>query len=354
MVDAALNVAAEQIVEHSAYGALLERDGNRGPTAAPQNLYLTADADDDGRARRLGRDRGGDRRAVARPSATRSVDPAWAMDPALTTAAGRRAAARRHRRPPVELVRRAERRRDRRLPLGGGRPGRQGDAAPRAGDAAAAAGPRLLRGRSTAPVTGHRPAQHAADPVLPRAPTGSTAARRRCWASTTTRCCAASASPTTRWPSSRTHGVIGRVPDTAPEVGSPRAAPARLRPGRSLARALDRAGLERHARPGMAAVVSVMRAEQIFLRRATDILRPLGLTFARYQVLGMLRWAGPLTLGAVGHRLWITPGHRDQLDRPPRGGGPVPPRVPPHRRPRHARSRSPPRAGACSTAPSRS
>lgn len=59
---------------------------------------------------------------------------------------------------------------------------------------------------------------------------------------------------------------------------------------------------------GMAAVVSVMRAEQIFLRRATDTLRPLGLTFARYQVLGMVRWAGPLTLGAVGHGLWITPG----------------------------------------------
>jgi DNA-binding MarR family transcriptional regulator len=59
---------------------------------------------------------------------------------------------------------------------------------------------------------------------------------------------------------------------------------------------------------GMAAVVSVMRAEQIFLRRATDALRPLGLTFARYQVLGMVRWAGPLTLGAVGHGLWITPG----------------------------------------------
>ncbi len=58
---------------------------------------------------------------------------------------------------------------------------------------------------------------------------------------------------------------------------------------------------------GMAAVVSVMRAEQIFLNRANDILRPLGLTFARYQVLGMVRWAGPLTLGAVGHRLWITP-----------------------------------------------
>jgi DNA-binding MarR family transcriptional regulator len=59
---------------------------------------------------------------------------------------------------------------------------------------------------------------------------------------------------------------------------------------------------------GMAAVVSVMRAEQIFLNRAATILRPLGLTFARYQVLGMLRWAGPMTLGAVGRRLWITPG----------------------------------------------
>lgn len=58
---------------------------------------------------------------------------------------------------------------------------------------------------------------------------------------------------------------------------------------------------------GMAAVVSVMRAEQIFLNRAAAILRPLGLTFARYQVLGMLRWAGPMTLGSVGHRLWITP-----------------------------------------------
>lgn len=58
---------------------------------------------------------------------------------------------------------------------------------------------------------------------------------------------------------------------------------------------------------GMAAVVSVMRAEQIFGNRAATALRPLGLTFARYQVLGMLRWTGPLTLGAVGHRLWITP-----------------------------------------------
>ncbi|MDG2029127.1 MAG: MarR family transcriptional regulator [Acidimicrobiales bacterium] len=59
--------------------------------------------------------------------------------------------------------------------------------------------------------------------------------------------------------------------------------------------------------PGMAAVASVMRVDQIFGDRAATILRPLGLTFARYQVLGMLRWSGPLTLGAVSRRLWITP-----------------------------------------------
>ena len=64
MVDAALNVAAEQVIEYSAYGALLERAGNRGPAAAPQNLYRTNEIDEFGRARLLGRDRRGDRRAV--------------------------------------------------------------------------------------------------------------------------------------------------------------------------------------------------------------------------------------------------------------------------------------------------
>ena len=49
MVDAALNVAAEQVIEHSAYGALLQRGGNRGPTAAPQNLYRTNEIDEFGR-----------------------------------------------------------------------------------------------------------------------------------------------------------------------------------------------------------------------------------------------------------------------------------------------------------------
>jgi crotonobetainyl-CoA:carnitine CoA-transferase CaiB-like acyl-CoA transferase len=48
MVFGALNLAAEQVIEHSAYGVLLERDGNRGPVSAPQGFYLTADLDDSG------------------------------------------------------------------------------------------------------------------------------------------------------------------------------------------------------------------------------------------------------------------------------------------------------------------
>jgi len=43
MVESALNVAAEQVLEWSAYGHLLERDGNRSPLAAPQGLYPCAD-----------------------------------------------------------------------------------------------------------------------------------------------------------------------------------------------------------------------------------------------------------------------------------------------------------------------
>jgi crotonobetainyl-CoA:carnitine CoA-transferase CaiB-like acyl-CoA transferase len=45
MVGAALNVAAEQVIEFSAYGTLLERNGNHGPTAVPQNVYPTMDED---------------------------------------------------------------------------------------------------------------------------------------------------------------------------------------------------------------------------------------------------------------------------------------------------------------------
>ena len=42
MVEAALNAAAELVIEHSAYGASLSRAGNRGPVASPQGLYACA------------------------------------------------------------------------------------------------------------------------------------------------------------------------------------------------------------------------------------------------------------------------------------------------------------------------
>jgi len=94
MVDAALNLTAEQIVEHSAYGALLQRDGNRGPAAAPQNLYLTADVTQDAA--------GADTRdswvaiAVATDAQWSALStalgaPAWTGDAGLATAAGRSA-----------------------------------------------------------------------------------------------------------------------------------------------------------------------------------------------------------------------------------------------------------------------
>jgi crotonobetainyl-CoA:carnitine CoA-transferase CaiB-like acyl-CoA transferase len=89
MVDAAINIAAEQVIEYSAYGALLQRAGNRGPTAAPQNLYRTNEIDEfgrldcwvavavatDGQWIRL-------RDALGRPT--------WALNPDLLTVEGRR------------------------------------------------------------------------------------------------------------------------------------------------------------------------------------------------------------------------------------------------------------------------
>jgi crotonobetainyl-CoA:carnitine CoA-transferase CaiB-like acyl-CoA transferase len=89
MLDAALNVTAEQLIEHSAYGALLERAGNRGPLAAPQNVYRAAAPDEFG----------GDDSwvAIAVADDTQWValadavgEAGWATDPELATAQGRR------------------------------------------------------------------------------------------------------------------------------------------------------------------------------------------------------------------------------------------------------------------------
>ena len=84
MAEVAMNVAAEPIVTWSAYGTLLEREGDRGAPGTPQGVYacpgdeqwvaLSITSDDEWAALvdELG-------------------DPEWALDPELATGAGRRA-----------------------------------------------------------------------------------------------------------------------------------------------------------------------------------------------------------------------------------------------------------------------
>lgn len=84
MFEAAINVAAEPVIEWTAHGELVGREGNRSPYAAPQNLYacegfeqwLAVSCATDEQFRSLAR-------AIGRPE--------LADDPALATLAGRRA-----------------------------------------------------------------------------------------------------------------------------------------------------------------------------------------------------------------------------------------------------------------------
>src|SRR5919201_4802627 len=57
----------------------------------------------------------------------------------------------------------------------------------------------------------------------------------------------------------------------------------------------------------MAAVTSVMRAQQVLMARLNDLLRPDGLTFARYEALMLLSFTrtGALPLGKIGERLQV-------------------------------------------------
>jgi DNA-binding MarR family transcriptional regulator len=59
----------------------------------------------------------------------------------------------------------------------------------------------------------------------------------------------------------------------------------------------------------MHAVTSLMRVQQLVLGRLDDILRPHGLTFARYEALVLLTFskAGSLPLGKMGERLQVHP-----------------------------------------------
>jgi DNA-binding MarR family transcriptional regulator len=63
------------------------------------------------------------------------------------------------------------------------------------------------------------------------------------------------------------------------------------------------------AAPAMGVVTSIMRLQQVFLSRTDAVLRPLGLTFARYEVLMLLSFSkkGSLPLGKIGERLQVNP-----------------------------------------------
>ena len=63
------------------------------------------------------------------------------------------------------------------------------------------------------------------------------------------------------------------------------------------------------AAPGMAAVTSLMRGQQIVLARVEEVLRPFDLTFARYEVLMLLLFSrtGALPLSRLGDRLQVHP-----------------------------------------------
>jgi crotonobetainyl-CoA:carnitine CoA-transferase CaiB-like acyl-CoA transferase len=84
MVEGALNAAAELVLEKTAYGIELERDGNRSPHVAPQGLY-----------------RGREHETWLAISVTSDTEwqalvdalgaPEWALDPELATYTGRRA-----------------------------------------------------------------------------------------------------------------------------------------------------------------------------------------------------------------------------------------------------------------------
>jgi len=83
LIESALNIGAEQVIEYSAYGTLLDRTGNRTPGRAPQGVYPCA----------------GDERWLAVSVATdgqwHGLRQAlgWPDDPALASYAGRRASA---------------------------------------------------------------------------------------------------------------------------------------------------------------------------------------------------------------------------------------------------------------------
>lgn len=63
------------------------------------------------------------------------------------------------------------------------------------------------------------------------------------------------------------------------------------------------------AADGMAMVTSVVRAQQLLMERIEAVLRPLGLTFARYEVLQLLSFvrSGAMPMTRLGSLLQVHP-----------------------------------------------
>lgn len=61
--------------------------------------------------------------------------------------------------------------------------------------------------------------------------------------------------------------------------------------------------------PSMAAITSIMRAQQILLAEVDAVVRPYGLTFARYEALVLLTFSksGELPMSKIGERLMVHP-----------------------------------------------
>ena len=87
------------------------------------------------------------------------------------------------------------------------------------------------------------------------------------------------------------------------------ARPAKKLPFDPIDEAARQWGLRWDAVDQMHAVTSLMRVQQIVLAQLDDILRPHGLTFARYEALVLLTFsrAGSLPLGKMGERLQVHP-----------------------------------------------
>ncbi|MEV1009962.1 MarR family transcriptional regulator [Streptomyces sp. NPDC049881] len=61
--------------------------------------------------------------------------------------------------------------------------------------------------------------------------------------------------------------------------------------------------------PAMAAITSIMRAHQILLAEVDAVVKPYGLTFARYEALVLLTFSkkGELPMSKIGERLMVHP-----------------------------------------------